>query len=83
VRRAGIALEEARKAFTRAVNVEQRSSFEVQRLEALHREELGRLERLLKEEAEQKEEEEVVVTPRPTLCGSRFRPAAPLPVGGC
>ena len=63
VRRAGTALEEARKAYTRAVNVEQRSSLEVQRLEALHQEELRRLKRLLKEEAEQKEEEEEVVTP--------------------
>jgi hypothetical protein len=64
VRRAGTALEEARNTYTRAVNVEQRSSLEVQRLEALHQEELRRLKRLLKEEAEQKkEEEEEVVTP--------------------
>jgi hypothetical protein len=35
----------------------------VQRLEALHREELGRLERLLMEEAERKKEEEEVVAP--------------------
>jgi hypothetical protein len=59
VRRAGAALEEARKAYARAVNVKQRSSLEVQRLEALHREELGRLERLLMEEAERKQEEEM------------------------
>jgi hypothetical protein len=63
VRRADAALEEARKAYTQTVNVEQRSSLEVQRLEALHREELGRLERLLMEEAEQKKEEEEVVAP--------------------
>jgi hypothetical protein len=63
VRRAGTALEDTRKAYTRAVNVEQRSRLEVQRLEALHREELGRLEQLFKEEEEQKEEEEEVATP--------------------
>ncbi len=63
LRRAGAALEEARKTYTRAVNVEQRLSLEVQRLEALHQEELRRLERLLKEEAEQKEEGEEVATP--------------------
>jgi hypothetical protein len=63
VKRAGAAFEEARKAYAQAVNVEQRSSLEVQRLEALHLEELRRLERLLKEEAEQKEEEEEVATP--------------------
>jgi hypothetical protein len=38
-------------------------SLEVRRLEALHREELGRLERLLVEEAERKKEEEEVATP--------------------
>jgi hypothetical protein len=54
-KRAGTALEEARRAYTRAVNVEQRSSLEAQRLEELHREELGRLERLRSEEAERKE----------------------------
>ena len=58
---ANTTLQEARKAYTRAVNVEQRSSLEVQRFETLHREELGRLERLLKEEGEQREE--VVVSP--------------------
>jgi hypothetical protein len=63
VRRAGAALEEARKALAQAVNVEQRLSLEVRRLEALHREELGRLERLLMEEAERKKEEEEVATP--------------------
>jgi hypothetical protein len=62
VRRAGAALEEARKAYARAVNVEQRLSLEVQRVEALHREELERL-RLLMEEAERKKEEEEVATP--------------------
>jgi hypothetical protein len=62
VRRGGAALEEARKAYARAVNVEQRLSLEVQRVEALHREELERL-RLLMEEAERKKEEEEVATP--------------------
>jgi hypothetical protein len=55
--RAGVALEEARKAYTQAVNVEQRSSLEVQRLEELHREELRHLEQLRSEAAERKEEE--------------------------
>ncbi len=63
VRRAGAALEEARKAYARVVNVEQRLSLEVQRVEALHRKELERLERLLMEEAERKQEEEEVATP--------------------
>jgi hypothetical protein len=54
--RTGAALEEARRAYARAVNVEQRSSLEVRRLEELHREELGRLERL-RSEAEQEEKE--------------------------
>jgi hypothetical protein len=63
VRRAGAALEEARKAYAQAVNVEQRLRLEVQRLEALHREELRRLEGLLKEEAERKKEEEEVAAP--------------------
>jgi hypothetical protein len=62
VRRAGAALEEARKAYARAVSVEQRLSLEVQRVEALHREELRRLERLRMEEAERKEEEEVAAS---------------------
>jgi hypothetical protein len=56
-KRAGAALEEARRVYARAVNVEQRSSLEVQRLEELHRKELGRLERLRSEEEERKEEE--------------------------
>ena len=57
--RAGAALEEAKRAYARAVNVEQGSSLEVQRLEALHREELERLERLRSEPAERQEEKEV------------------------
>ncbi len=60
VRRAGTALEEARNTYTRAVNVEQRSSLEVQRLEALHRAEMERLGRLGSETVEQKKEEEEV-----------------------
>lgn len=63
LRRAGAALEEARKTYTRAVNVEQRSSLEVQRLEALHRAEMERLGRLESETVEQKEEEEEVAAP--------------------
>jgi hypothetical protein len=63
VRRTGAALEEARKAYTRAVNVEQRSSLEVQRFEALHRAEMERLGRLESETVEQKEEEEEVAAP--------------------
>jgi hypothetical protein len=62
VRRTGAALEEARKAYARAVNVEQRLSLEVQRVEALHREKFERL-RLLMEEAERKKQEEEVATP--------------------
>jgi hypothetical protein len=58
---ANTTLHEARKAYTRAVNVEQRSSLEMQRLEVLHQEELGCLERLLNEEGEQRVE--VVVSP--------------------
>jgi hypothetical protein len=65
-KRAGTALAKARKAYRQAVNVEQRSSLEAQRLEELHREELRRLERLRSEEAgqkeEQKEEEEVATS---------------------
>jgi hypothetical protein len=61
VRRAGTALEEARKAYARAVNVEERLNLEVQHVEALHREELERL-RLLTEEAERKKEDEEVST---------------------
>ena len=59
-KRASTALVEARKAYTQAVNVEQRSSLEAQRLEELHRAEMARLERLRSEAAEQKEEEEEV-----------------------
>ncbi len=55
-RKAGTALEEARRAYTQAVNVEQRSNLKAQRLEELHREELRRLERLRMEETERKEE---------------------------
>jgi hypothetical protein len=63
VRRTGAALEEARKAYTRAVNVQQRSSLEVQRLEALHRAEMEHLGRLGSETVERKEEgEEVAAT---------------------
>jgi hypothetical protein len=61
-KRAGSALEEARRAYARAVNVEQRSSLEVQRTEELHRGELGRLERL-RSETEQQEEEKEVAAP--------------------
>jgi hypothetical protein len=56
VSRAAAALEETRNAYTRAVNVEQRSSLEVQRLEALHRVGIERLGLLGSETAEQKEE---------------------------
>jgi hypothetical protein len=61
-RRAGVALEEARRAYARAVNVEQRSRLEAERLEELHREELGRLERLQSETAELQEEQEVATS---------------------
>jgi hypothetical protein len=54
-KRAGAALEEARRAYARAANVERRASLEAQRLEELHREELERLERLRSEIAEQRE----------------------------
>ncbi len=57
-KRAGTALEEARKVYTQAVNLEQRSSLEAQRLEELHRAGMGHLERLRSEAAEWKEEEE-------------------------
>jgi hypothetical protein len=61
-KRAGAALEEARKVYARAVNVEQRSSLEAQHLEELHREELRRSERLRSEEAERKEDKEVTTS---------------------
>ena len=61
-KRAGAALEEARRAYARAVNVDQRSSLEARRLDELHREELGRLERLRSEEAERKEDKEVAAS---------------------
>ena len=54
-KRAGAALEEARRTYTRAVNVERRTSLEAQHLEELHREEQGHLERLRSEEAERNE----------------------------
>ncbi len=57
-KRASTALEEARKAYRRALDVEQTSSLEVLRLEELHREELRRLEQLRSEATEQKEHEE-------------------------
>jgi multidrug efflux pump subunit AcrA (membrane-fusion protein) len=60
--RASTALQEARRAYTRAVNVDQRSSLKAQRLEELHREEQGRLEQLRSEVAVRKEEEEEVGT---------------------
>jgi len=59
MRKAGAALEEARRTYTQSVNFEQRSSLEMQRLEALHRAELAHLGRLESETVEQKEEEEV------------------------
>ena len=62
-RKAGTALEEARKAYTLAVNVEQRSSLEAQRLEELHRAGMGHLERLKSDAAERKKEEEEVAAP--------------------
>ena len=61
-KQARAALEEAKRAYARAVNLEQRSSLEAQRLEELHRGELGRLERL-RSEAEQQEEEKEVAAP--------------------
>lgn len=57
--RAGAALEGARRAYARAVNVEQRSSLEAQRLEERRREELEHLERLRSETVERQEEKEV------------------------
>ncbi len=62
-KRASTALVEARKAYTQAVNVEQRTSLEAQRLEELHRAEMERLGRLESETVEQKEEEEEVAAP--------------------
>jgi maltooligosyltrehalose synthase len=53
--RASAALEEARRTYTRAVNVEQRFTLEVQRLEQLHQEQQGRLLQLRSEESERKE----------------------------
>jgi hypothetical protein len=61
-KKASTALQEARRAYTRAVNVDQRSSLKGQRLEELHREEQGRLEQLRSEVAVRKEEEEEVRT---------------------
>ena len=60
-RRAGAALEEARRSYARASSVERKSDFETRRLEELHREEMAHLERLRSEEAElhEGEEEEV------------------------
>jgi hypothetical protein len=57
-KRASTALQEARRAYTRAVNVDQRSSSKAQRLEELHREEQRRLEQLRSEIAVREEEEE-------------------------
>jgi hypothetical protein len=60
VKKAGVALEEVRRVYAQAANVEWRSSLETRRLEELRREEMGRLERLRSEEVEQEGEEEVV-----------------------
>jgi hypothetical protein len=57
-KRAGAALEEARRSYARATSVERRWGLETRRLEELRREEMARLERLRSEEAEQEEEGE-------------------------
>jgi hypothetical protein len=57
-KKASVALEEARRVYAQAANVEQRWGLEMQRLEELRREEMERLERLRSEEAEQQQEEE-------------------------
>src|SRR5215212_8574867 len=55
-KRTAAALEEAKRSYARAANVEQKWSLERQRLEELHREEMARLERLRSEEAQRDEE---------------------------
>ena len=49
-KRAAAALEEARRSYARATNVEQKWGLETRRLEELRREEMARLERLRSEE---------------------------------
>jgi hypothetical protein len=49
-KRAAAALEEARRSYARAADIEQKWGLETQRLEELHREEMARLERLRSEE---------------------------------
>ena len=51
-KKAGVALEEARRVYAQAANVERRSGLEARRLEELRLEEMGRLERLRSDEAE-------------------------------
>ncbi len=60
--RARAAVEEARRAYARAVNDEQRSSLEARRIEELHRGELRRLEQLRSETEQREEEKEVAAT---------------------
>jgi hypothetical protein len=57
-KRTAAALEEARRSYARAANVERRWDLETRRLEELRREEMARLERLRSEEGGQEEEEE-------------------------
>jgi hypothetical protein len=52
-KKADVALEEARRVYAQAANVEWRSGLEARHLEELRREEMERLERLRAEEAEQ------------------------------
>jgi hypothetical protein len=54
-KRASAALEEAKRIYARAANVERRSGVAARRLEELRREEMGRLEQLRSEEAKEKE----------------------------
>jgi hypothetical protein len=49
-KRTAAALEEARRSYARAANVEQKWSLETQRIAELHREEMARLERLRSDE---------------------------------
>jgi hypothetical protein len=57
-KRAASALEEAKRSYAQAANVERRWALERRRLEELRREEMARLERLRSQEAEQQEGEE-------------------------
>jgi hypothetical protein len=84
-KRAAASLEEARRSYPRAANIEQEWGLETRRLEELHREELARLKRLRSEEpppepseaSQTATEQPERVVPQAPLEGSRAEPTEP------